>query len=174
MILYLCVRVCVCACLPVGPHEPPPPRQHAGLLPESLIWAYIVQLSSALRTIHTAGLACRVMDPSKILITGKTRYTLDQWSPASTFILITLMLQLASIFLEHVNYAFCFLLSFCFGGQAEKLWKHLLRFHFFLFIFWLRHQPMEPYGKKFWNLAHRLATFPCFFSPSFIFAPQML
>ncbi|XP_046689373.1 PAN2-PAN3 deadenylation complex subunit PAN3 isoform X2 [Silurus meridionalis] len=55
-----------------GPHEPPP-RQHAGLLPESLIWAYIVQLSSALRTIHTAGLACRVMDPSKILITGKTR-----------------------------------------------------------------------------------------------------
>ncbi|CAB1349856.1 unnamed protein product [Coregonus sp. 'balchen'] len=43
------------------------------LLPESLIWAYIVQLSSALRTIHTAGLACRVMDPSKILITGKTR-----------------------------------------------------------------------------------------------------
>ncbi|KAL4660157.1 PAB-dependent poly(A)-specific ribonuclease subunit PAN3 isoform X1 [Arapaima gigas] len=57
----------------VGQHEPPPPRQHAGLLPESLIWAYIVQLSSALRTIHTAGLACRVMDPTKILITGKTR-----------------------------------------------------------------------------------------------------
>uniref|UniRef100_A0A673HZG8 PAB-dependent poly(A)-specific ribonuclease subunit PAN3-like n=1 Tax=Sinocyclocheilus rhinocerous TaxID=307959 RepID=A0A673HZG8_9TELE len=56
-----------------GQHELPPPRQHVGLLPESLIWAYIVQLSSALRTIHTAGLACRVMDPSKILITGKTR-----------------------------------------------------------------------------------------------------
>uniref|UniRef100_A0A8C5GMB8 C3H1-type domain-containing protein n=1 Tax=Gouania willdenowi TaxID=441366 RepID=A0A8C5GMB8_GOUWI len=62
-VLFLCA----------GQHEPPPPRQHAGLLPESLIWAYIVQLSSALRTIHTAGLACRVMDPSKILITGKTR-----------------------------------------------------------------------------------------------------
>ncbi|KAA8580768.1 hypothetical protein FQN60_013726 [Etheostoma spectabile] len=45
-----------------GQHEPPPPRQHAGLLPESLIWAYIVQLSSALRTIHTAGLACRQAD----------------------------------------------------------------------------------------------------------------
>uniref|UniRef100_A0A3Q3KI33 PAN2-PAN3 deadenylation complex subunit PAN3 n=1 Tax=Mastacembelus armatus TaxID=205130 RepID=A0A3Q3KI33_9TELE len=60
-----------------GQHEPPPPRQHAGLLPESLIWAYIVQLSSALRTIHTAGLACRVMDPSKILITGKTRLRLN-------------------------------------------------------------------------------------------------
>ncbi|KAM6438932.1 PAN2-PAN3 deadenylation complex subunit PAN3 [Rhynochetos jubatus] len=56
-----------------GQHDGPPPRQHAGLLPESLIWAYIVQLSSALRTIHTAGLACRVMDPTKILVTGKTR-----------------------------------------------------------------------------------------------------
>lgn len=67
------IHMCVCVCC-AGQHEPPPPRQHAGLLPESLIWAYIVQLSSALRTIHTAGLACRVMDPSKILITGKTRY----------------------------------------------------------------------------------------------------
>ncbi|XP_075707788.1 PAN2-PAN3 deadenylation complex subunit PAN3 isoform X2 [Rhinoderma darwinii] len=56
-----------------GQHDGPLPRQHAGLLPESLIWAYIVQLSSALRTIHTGGLACRVMDPTKILITGKTR-----------------------------------------------------------------------------------------------------
>ncbi|XP_053564457.1 PAN2-PAN3 deadenylation complex subunit PAN3 isoform X2 [Bombina bombina] len=56
-----------------GQHDGPVPRQHAGLLPESLIWAYVVQLSSALRTIHTAGLACRVMDPTKILITGKTR-----------------------------------------------------------------------------------------------------
>ena len=44
------------------------PRGHtAGLLPEGLIWTYIVQLSSALRAIHTAGLACRVMDPTKIL-----------------------------------------------------------------------------------------------------------
>ncbi|XP_072260688.1 PAN2-PAN3 deadenylation complex subunit PAN3 isoform X2 [Pyxicephalus adspersus] len=56
-----------------GQHDGPLPRQHAGLLPESLIWAYIVQLSSALRTIHTAGLACRILDPTKILITGKTR-----------------------------------------------------------------------------------------------------
>ena len=33
------------------------------MLPESLIWTYVVQLSSALRTIHTAGLACRVIPP---------------------------------------------------------------------------------------------------------------
>ncbi|KAJ1114046.1 hypothetical protein NDU88_002285 [Pleurodeles waltl] len=60
-----------------GQHDGPLPRQHAGLLPESLIWAYIVQLSSALRTTHTAGLACRVMDPTKIIITGKTRLHLN-------------------------------------------------------------------------------------------------
>ncbi|XP_006820509.1 PAN2-PAN3 deadenylation complex subunit pan3-like [Saccoglossus kowalevskii] len=48
-------------------------RQHAGLLPESVIWTYVVQLSSALRTIHAAGLACRVMDPTKILLMSKSR-----------------------------------------------------------------------------------------------------
>nr|XP_039255415.1 PAN2-PAN3 deadenylation complex subunit pan3-like [Styela clava] len=45
----------------------------SGLLPESLIWTYVVQLTSALRCIHSAGLACRVMDPTKIIITGKSR-----------------------------------------------------------------------------------------------------
>ncbi|XP_071125593.1 PAN2-PAN3 deadenylation complex subunit pan3-like isoform X1 [Mytilus edulis] len=53
------------------------PRQHAGLLPESLIWAYVVQLSSALRAIHAAGLACRTMDPTKILIYSKSRLRLN-------------------------------------------------------------------------------------------------
>ena len=48
------------------------PRQDAGLLSESLIWSYVVQLSSALRTIHAHGLACRVMDPTKIIVTGKS------------------------------------------------------------------------------------------------------
>ncbi|XP_074649984.1 PAN2-PAN3 deadenylation complex subunit pan3-like [Tubulanus polymorphus] len=47
------------------------------LLPESLIWNYIVQLTSALRTIHAAGLACRVMDPTKILLQGKSRLWLN-------------------------------------------------------------------------------------------------
>ncbi|XP_030836314.1 PAN2-PAN3 deadenylation complex subunit pan3-like isoform X2 [Strongylocentrotus purpuratus] len=57
-----------------GSGGPNGPRGHsAGLLPEGLIWTYIVQLSSALRAIHTAGLACRVMDPTKILILAKSR-----------------------------------------------------------------------------------------------------
>ncbi|WAQ97728.1 PAN3-like protein [Mya arenaria] len=53
------------------------PRQHAGLLPESLIWSYVVQLSSSLRAIHAAGLSCRTLDPSKIVIYAKSRLRLN-------------------------------------------------------------------------------------------------
>uniref|UniRef100_UPI0035900674 PAN2-PAN3 deadenylation complex subunit PAN3 isoform X2 n=1 Tax=Myxine glutinosa TaxID=7769 RepID=UPI0035900674 len=55
----------------------PTARQPSSLLPESLIWAYVVQLSSALRTIHSVGLGCRVVHPSKILINGKTRLRIN-------------------------------------------------------------------------------------------------
>lgn len=52
-------------------------RQNAGLLPESLIWTYVVQMTSALRCIHAAGLACRVIDPTKILIINKSRIRIN-------------------------------------------------------------------------------------------------
>lgn len=42
----------------------------AKLLHESLIWTIIIQLSSAIRTIHANGLACRALDPTKIIITS--------------------------------------------------------------------------------------------------------
>lgn len=48
-----------------------------GLLPESLIWTYVIQMTSALRHIHSAGLACRTLDPTKILIINKTRLLLN-------------------------------------------------------------------------------------------------
>ncbi|KAL5291436.1 PAN3 family protein [Megaselia abdita] len=41
------------------------------LLPESTIWAIIMQLTAGLRAIHQAGLACRQLDPTKIIVTGK-------------------------------------------------------------------------------------------------------
>lgn len=40
------------------------------LLPENLIWHFIIQISSAIRLIHSQGLACRIIDPSKIVITS--------------------------------------------------------------------------------------------------------
>ena len=47
-----------------------PPSYPSALLPETLLWDYVIQLSGVLRQIHAAGLACRVLDPTKILVTG--------------------------------------------------------------------------------------------------------
>ncbi|KAL4003096.1 hypothetical protein ACH3XW_6200 [Acanthocheilonema viteae] len=44
---------------------------------ESLMWSYIVQLSSALRAIHSAGMAARTVDPSKIIVFDKTKVMLS-------------------------------------------------------------------------------------------------
>jgi PAB-dependent poly(A)-specific ribonuclease subunit 3 len=44
------------------------------LVSERTLWSYIIQLASAVQAIHDAGLSVRVMDPTKILVTGKNRY----------------------------------------------------------------------------------------------------
>ena len=41
------------------------------------LWGYIVQLASALKAIHSIGLAARLMIPQKILITSKNRLRLN-------------------------------------------------------------------------------------------------
>ena len=53
-----------------------PPRHPQGgpAVPEPVLWSYMVQIASALRTIHGSGLAARVIDASKILLTSKMRY----------------------------------------------------------------------------------------------------
>ena len=48
-----------------------------GLLSEATIWDYVIQLTSILRTIHSANLACRILTPSRILIDHKTRLRLS-------------------------------------------------------------------------------------------------
>jgi len=45
----------------------------ASLIPEQTLWSYIIQLASAIQAIHDAGLAVRLMDPTKILVTSKNR-----------------------------------------------------------------------------------------------------
>ncbi|XP_066590957.1 PAN2-PAN3 deadenylation complex subunit pan3 [Prorops nasuta] len=52
-------------------------QQHSSMLPESLIWSYIIQLTAALRVIHAAGLAYRCLDPTKVLLTSRTRLRLS-------------------------------------------------------------------------------------------------
>jgi len=66
-----------------GGHKSQMIRQQAmltgqnGLLPENVVWTYVIQMTSALRHIHSAGLACRTLDPTKILIINKTRLLLN-------------------------------------------------------------------------------------------------
>ncbi|KAJ8667987.1 hypothetical protein QAD02_009650 [Eretmocerus hayati] len=52
-------------------------HQHTNMLPESIIWSYIIQLTAAFRVIHAAGLAFRGLDPTKVLLTSRTRLRLS-------------------------------------------------------------------------------------------------
>lgn len=47
------------------------------IIPEQEIWGYIVQLSNALKAIHSNGLAARTLVPSKVLVTSKNRLRLS-------------------------------------------------------------------------------------------------
>ncbi|KAI6015683.1 hypothetical protein EDC04DRAFT_2608684 [Pisolithus marmoratus] len=42
-----------------------------GRIPEATLWTYIIQIANAIRVAHEAGLAVRMIDPAKILLTGK-------------------------------------------------------------------------------------------------------
>ena len=52
-------------------------RNSATPVAEHVMWAYIVQIASALKIIHENNLAARVIDPSKILHTSKNRIRLN-------------------------------------------------------------------------------------------------
>lgn len=44
---------------------------------EQVLWGYVLQIANALKTIHSAGLAARVLDATKILVTSKNRIRLN-------------------------------------------------------------------------------------------------
>ncbi|KAK2792891.1 PAB-dependent poly(A)-specific ribonuclease subunit 3 [Onygenales sp. PD_12] len=52
-------------------------RQAGTHIPEQILWSYVTQIASALKAIHSVGLAARVIDPSKVLLTGKNRIRLN-------------------------------------------------------------------------------------------------
>ncbi|KAI8896364.1 hypothetical protein BC833DRAFT_597801 [Globomyces pollinis-pini] len=49
---------------------------HGGLK-EDILWSFICQITNALKTIHSSNLAARVLEPSKILITGVNRFRIN-------------------------------------------------------------------------------------------------
>ncbi|KAG9310982.1 hypothetical protein JVU11DRAFT_8860 [Chiua virens] len=61
-----------------------PPSRFGGstnlVIPEATLWSYIIQIASAIRATHEAGLAVRMLDPTKILVTGKNRYFFSRFT----------------------------------------------------------------------------------------------
>lgn len=52
-------------------------RPGAQIVPENELWAYIVQIGSALKAVHDGGLAAQTVIPSKVLLTSKNRVRLN-------------------------------------------------------------------------------------------------
>ncbi len=61
----------------LGPVNRYSARPTGAPVPEQALWSYMVQIASALKTIHGAGLAARSIDASKILVTSKNRIRLN-------------------------------------------------------------------------------------------------
>ncbi len=55
------------------PYQDKPVSTQPTPVTEPILWSYVVQLVSAIKIIHAAGLSCRVLDPTKILVSGQKR-----------------------------------------------------------------------------------------------------
>lgn len=51
--------------------------RHNMHIPEHILWGYMMQIANALKAIHSNGLAARIIDPSKILLTSRNRVRLN-------------------------------------------------------------------------------------------------
>ncbi|KAJ5682615.1 PAB-dependent poly(A)-specific ribonuclease subunit 3 [Penicillium macrosclerotiorum] len=51
--------------------------RHNTHIPEQVLWGYMTQIANALKAIHTNGLAARVLEAGKVLLTGKNRIRLN-------------------------------------------------------------------------------------------------
>ncbi|QQK41908.1 Zinc finger, CCCH-type [Penicillium digitatum] len=54
-----------------------PGRHTNAHIPEQVLWGYMTQIANGLKAIHTNGLAARVLEPSKVLLTAKTRVRIN-------------------------------------------------------------------------------------------------
>ena len=54
-----------------------PNRNSPPLVSEQILWSYIVQIANALKAVHSAQLAVRVFEPSKVIVTDENRIRLN-------------------------------------------------------------------------------------------------
>lgn len=60
--------------LNAGNRYPGRPNAHVS---EQILWGYMTQIANGLKAIHANGLAARVLEPSKVLLTAKTRVRIN-------------------------------------------------------------------------------------------------
>ena len=46
-------------------------------MPEQILWHYVIQIANAIKAVHSAGLAIRILNTSKILVTDENRIRLN-------------------------------------------------------------------------------------------------
>lgn len=54
-----------------------PGRHTNSHIPEQVLWGYMTQIANGLKAIHANGLAARVLEPSKVLLTAKSRVRIN-------------------------------------------------------------------------------------------------
>jgi PAB-dependent poly(A)-specific ribonuclease subunit 3 len=52
-------------------------NRHNTPVSEQVLWSYVTQIASALKAIHNSGLAAKIIEPSKILLTSRNRIRLN-------------------------------------------------------------------------------------------------
>ena len=60
------------------------------VIPERTLWSYIIQLLSAIKKVHEQGQAVRMIDVSKVLVTGQNRFVLSLCSIFILFIFVSI------------------------------------------------------------------------------------
>lgn len=90
------------------------------VLPERTLWSYIIQIASAMRRVHESGLAVRMIDATKILVTGKNRIRIGS---CGTFDVLThdVHQDLHALMQEDVSAFGRLLLSLCCNSLSAGL-----------------------------------------------------
>lgn len=60
-----------------GPYKRVPTEDLDELVEEGTIWSYIIQISNAMKAVHDGGMALRILDPTKVLMTSKGRIRIN-------------------------------------------------------------------------------------------------
>lgn len=100
-------------------------------IPESVLWSYIIQLSSAIKTIHSAGLAARMIESTKILLTSKNRLAhLNVFLESSFFkIIIMIMIYSLNLILIRIRLNCCGILDIVKYDGGKNLPHHQVLFY---------------------------------------------